>query len=93
MTRRARKHDHNNVMGVDVDGPPASWRPWKVIGTAICIDSHGSIRLWHFESDNVESWEAMGALKENLCIRESVAPDLYWEYDEDEEEDEDEYED
>jgi hypothetical protein len=54
--------------------------PIKVVGTAACVNQMGQIELWHFESDNVANWEALGMLGENLAIRHDMVGVNYFEW-------------
>lgn len=74
------------ALGLDVDGPPSEWMPYKIVGAVVCMNQEGQTETWHFESEAIQNWEAIGLLEENLAIRRDAAVPLYfasWEDDED----------
>lgn len=72
---------NGECMGLPVDGPPSEWMAVKAVGSVVCINQTGAFEIWHFESDGLQNWEAMGMLTDNLAIRKATAPDDYWQVD------------
>ncbi len=68
-----------DVFGLPIDGPPEDWMAIHAVGTVVGINEHGDMEIWHFETEDVTHWEAIGMLESNLAIRKTAVPELYWE--------------
>jgi hypothetical protein len=52
-----------SVFGVDLDEDdqlPEGWTPLEVVVTIKCLDEEGEVKMEHFASSGLNTWEAWG---------------------------------
>jgi hypothetical protein len=78
--------DSSYILGLPFDGPPSHCVPVKACGSIVYLDEEGNVETWHYTTNGMVPYEAMGLCTEHLAILQDSAPYVYFNIGEDEEE-------